>query len=155
MNGKRISWTLVILWMALIFYLSHQPATESNKLSRGISEKTIEIAEKATLNIDINIGKFNRILRKNAHFFAYLILGILVSNGLRSSTIIGIRGFILALMICILYAISDETHQLFITGRGGQAMDVVIDSVGSLTGIALYYYGSYLNLLGRVGVVKR
>ena len=125
--------------MTLIFYLSHQPATESNKLSISITEKIAGIVEKTDPNIDeTNIRKFNRIIRKNAHFFAYLVLGILTFNGLKDSGIAGGRGFILALIVCILYAISDEIHQLFIPGRSGQVTDVVIDGMGSLVGVILY-----------------
>ena len=123
----------------MIFYLSHQPATESNKLSISITEKIAGIVEKTDPNIDeTNIRKFNRIIRKNAHFFAYLVLGILTFNGLKDSGIAGGRGFILALIVCILYAISDEIHQLFIPGRSGQVTDVVIDGMGSLVGVILY-----------------
>lgn len=39
MMRKVISWLLVVLWMALIFYLSHQPASESNRLSAGMTER--------------------------------------------------------------------------------------------------------------------
>ncbi|MSU02121.1 VanZ family protein [Tissierella pigra] len=139
MKRKLISWVLVVLWMILIFYLSHQPSTESNKLSIGITEKITIIVEKAAPIIDTNIRNFNRIIRKNAHFFAYLILGFLTFNVLKDSEITGGRGFILALIICILYAISDEIHQLFIPGRSGQVMDVVIDGMGSLAGITLQH----------------
>ena len=38
MKRKIIPWLLVILWMALIFYLSHQPANKSNGLSKGATE---------------------------------------------------------------------------------------------------------------------
>lgn len=41
-------------------------------------------------------------------------------------------------MICILYAISDEVHQLFVPGRGGQVRDVIIDSAGAIAGILGY-----------------
>ena len=134
MQGAR----LLLRLDRLIFYLSHQPATESNKLSIGIIEKITGIVEKTNLNIDLNIKNLNRIIRKNAHFFAYLILGILTLNGLKNSGIIGGRGFILALMICILYAVSDEIHQLYIPGRSGQVKDVVIDSAGAVVGILVY-----------------
>ena len=53
-------------------------------------------------------------LDERNNFFAYLILGILVTNGLRSNGITGFKGFRLALLICVLYAISDEVHQLLI-----------------------------------------
>jgi VanZ family protein len=41
-------------------------------------------------------------------------------------------------MICILYAILDEVHQIFIPGRSGEIRDVFIDSSGSGTGILAY-----------------
>ena len=43
----------------------------------------------------------------------------------------------LAFLICVLYAISDEIHQLFVPGRAGQVRDVLIDSSGSFLGIFL------------------
>src|SRR5690554_609911 len=120
MKRKILSWTLAVLWMALIFYLSHQPAIESNGLSTGITEKIVVMVEKVAPDIKFNMGRFNHMLRKGAHFFAYLVLGILMINGLSSSDIYGFKGIGLAILICILYAISDEVHQLFDPGRGGQ-----------------------------------
>lgn len=84
---KAVPWLLVILWMSFIFFLSHQPVTKSNKLSTGITEKFVEIAGKVDSDKNFNIGRLNHIIRKNAHFFAYLILGVLVLNGLRSSVL--------------------------------------------------------------------
>lgn len=138
MKRKILPWTLVILWMALIFYLSHQPATKSNGLSTGITEKIVEIVEKVASNIKFDIGRFNHIIRKNAHFFAYLVLGTLVANGLRSVGLIGYKAIGFALLIYMFYAISDEIHQLFIPGRGGQVKDVIIDSAGAVVGILGY-----------------
>ena len=34
---------------------------------------------------------------------------------------------------------SDELHQLFVLGRGGQVEDVVLDGFGALVGIGVYY----------------
>lgn len=138
MKRKILSWTLVVSWMALIFYLSHQPATQSNGLSTGITEKVIEIIEKIAPNLDNDIRSFNHIIRKNAHFFSYLILGILVSNVVSNYQSVRKKAFILALSICVLYAISDEVHQLFIPGRSGQIKDVFIDSVGAVVGVLGY-----------------
>jgi VanZ family protein len=138
MKRKVLPWLLVILWMALIFYLSHQPATRSNGLSKGATEIIVETVEKIAPNVDINKRSFNNIIRKNAHFFAYLVLGTLVSNGLRGSGVAGYRSIGLALLFCILYAISDELHQLFVPGRGGQVKDVIIDSAGAVVGILGY-----------------
>lgn len=138
-NRKTIlPWVLVILWMTLIFYLSHQPVVESNNLSTGITEVVADTLEKVKPDIKINLGRLNHIIRKNAHLFAYLILGVLVLNGLRSSGVGGFKAIALALIICVLYAISDEVHQLFVPGRGGQVRDVLIDSIGAVVGIGMY-----------------
>ena len=134
---KIYPWLLVLLWMALIFYLSHQPANKSNGLSKATTEIIVETVEKVAPKVDINKRSFNHIIRKNAHFFAYFLLGILVANGLRSSGVIGYKAISFALLICILYAISDELHQLFVPGRGGQVKDVIIDSSGAVVGIGM------------------
>ena len=39
---------------------------------------------------------------------------------------------------CILYAITDEIHQLFVPGRSGRIFDVGVDAVGSLVGVAVF-----------------
>ena len=41
-------------------------------------------------------------------------------------------------LIGVIYAVSDELHQLFVNGRSGKIIDVVIDSIGIFTGIAMY-----------------
>lgn len=130
-----ISWTIVILWMALIFNLSSQPAVESNKLSKGVTKVIVETARKVAPNTSFDVNKFNHILRKNAHFFAYLILGILIMNAMRRS---GIKSIKAVLLICIIYAISDEIHQYYVPGRGPLVKDVLIDSVGAYIGVLVY-----------------
>lgn len=138
MVRKVISWLLVILWMGLIFYLSHQQAIESSHLSAGVTERIIAVIESVISGVEIDVGNFNHLIRKGAHFFSYLILGILVTNALKSSAIRGLKSFLIALVICILYAVSDEVHQLFVPGRAGQVMDVMIDSAGAAVGLAGY-----------------
>jgi VanZ family protein len=44
----------------------------------------------------------------------------------------------LSLAICIIYAVSDELHQLFVPGRGCQLKDVIIDTAGAVSGTAIY-----------------
>ena len=134
---KRISWLLVALWMLLIFWFSHQPATASSELSSGITQVILNVIEKVTPGKVFDIGWFHHFVRKNAHFFVYLILGILVANGLKSSEIKGYKSINLRILICVAYAISDEVHQLFILGRAGQVKDVLIDSSGAVVGIGI------------------
>ena len=47
---------------------------------------------------------------------------------------------IASLLICIMYAVSDEVHQSFVIGRAGRLLDVFIDTLGSITGIIGYYF---------------
>ena len=48
-----------------------------------------------------------------------------------------LRAALIALPFSVLYAASDEVHQLFVDGRAGSAVDVLIDSGGALFGILL------------------
>lgn len=49
-----------------------------------------------------------------------------------------IKRILLILLICALYGISDKLHLLFVPGRLRQIRDVIIDSIGVITGIALF-----------------
>lgn len=126
----------------MIFLFSAQPATKSNELSIGFIRVLIEILEKI-LPIDIetstaikSIGQLNHYIRKSAHFSVYLVLGILVYRALTKSKYRN-KKFITALIICVIYATTDELHQLFVPGRGGQIKDVFIDSMGAFIGITI------------------
>ncbi len=141
--NRIISWLAVVLWMAFIFYLSHQPAAVSNEMSKGVTEVIIETVEKTVPNhaaMSIDVDQWNRIVRKNAHFFAYFVLGLFVIHAMKVSwqRKNGWQNLALALGFCILYAILDEVHQLFVPGRGGQVKDVLIDAAGAAFGVILY-----------------
>lgn len=77
--------------MALIFYLSSQVADEFNKLSKGV-KIIVETVERVAPKADFDIHRFNHSVRKNAHFFAYLVLGVVVMNTMRRSGGNGIKG---------------------------------------------------------------
>lgn len=141
---QLMSWTLVGLWMAVIFYLSHQPAEASSELSSGITHLIIQTIQWVLPFGELNMDSLHFYVRKGAHFFAYFTLGLLVVHALFTSRQRGFRGMTLALMICVIYAISDEVHQLFIPGRSGEVTDVIIDSAGASVGIMLYGIFNYL-----------
>lgn len=139
-KGIIISWAVVLLWMAVIFTLSSQPAEDSNKLSKGITEVVLEAMDNIIPKKEFDVDDFNNIIRKNAHFFAYMLLGGLVLNALRLSLqrSWGYRA-VIAVAICVLYAASDEIHQIFVPGRSAQLRDVLIDTSGALAGIVISY----------------
>jgi VanZ family protein len=144
-----ISWTLVLVWMTIIFLFSAQPASVSGANSTSIVSLIINIAQ--TLGIapegaagDMElIGMLDHLLRKATHAIVYFILAILIMRALgiqRSKK--GKKDYIVAMLVCSLYAMMDEFHQLFVAGRAGMIKDVLIDSSGGVTGL-LVYWGYY------------
>ncbi len=133
MKTKIIKVSLVIIWMILIFCFSNQKATESSKLSDGLIKNTIS----RIINDDSKetIKKFTKPVRKCAHFFVYLILGILVINCFD----INKKYILYSIIICLLYSISDEIHQIFVEGRSCEVLDVMIDTLGSSLGVYINY----------------
>lgn len=133
---KRIlSWILVIAWMIFIFYMSNQPANISNEQSDFVLNLI------KNLGIDINniyIDLAITIIRKGAHFSEYLILSLLYFNLLRFY-INKNKALVLSIILCFLYASTDEFHQLFIEGRAGRFTDVLIDTSGAFTASILVF----------------
>ena len=122
--------------MTLIFYFSHQPVIISNDLSTDVTERIIATVEMvAPIRDGVPIDTINHIVRKSAHFFIYFFLGIFVLIALKKSGVNGYRSARLAFFFCMAYAVTDETHQFFVSGRGAQVKDVLIDSTGAATGI--------------------
>jgi VanZ family protein len=133
-----LPWIAVLLWMLLIFYLSSQPAVTSSELSMGITEKVVEQVARAGNDFDINIDQADEFVRKNAHFFLYLLLGVLILNTVRNGGRTLFAASIFAILLSVVYAITDEVHQLFVPGRGAQLQDVGIDTAGAVIGVLLY-----------------
>lgn len=128
MSKNKISLLLVILWMIFIFVMSSFDATSSSNQSNFIVDIITSI-----INIK-DIGLLSLIIRKLAHFTEYFILGILVINFITRYD----KKIIIAILLCIIYATSDEIHQIFVPGRSCQITDIMIDSLGSIMGIYLY-----------------
>ena len=120
----------MLLWMFLIFLMSSFDATESANQSNFIVNIITDI-----FKIE-NIELLSFIIRKLAHFTEYLILGSLTINMLNKNDIS--KKYLLSILICIIYATSDEIHQIFVPGRACQIRDILIDSIGSITGVYLY-----------------
>lgn len=76
-------------------------------------------------------------IRKLAHFSIYTILGIAVLIHICTYEIGEYKKMGCSLIIGMLYAISDEIHQLFVPGRSGQVRDVIIDIFGVIFGIGI------------------
>lgn len=132
---KAMYLILTILWMAVIFIFSNQGADDSSKLSNSFIDNTIIKVyrlfdrEKSKEKI---INTYSYPVRKLAHFTIYLILGILVYNLLK---LYNINKLYIGVLLCMIYACTDEFHQVFVIGRSCELKDVLIDTFGSFIGI--------------------
>ena len=122
--------------MIIIFKLSSQSGKQSDELSLGIVRIVSVIIEKVSPGSAALAS--NHFIRKCAHFFAYLVLGMVVLFAMRKMGISGTKGILLTMAVCAVYAISDEWYQGFIPGRTPKLTDILIDSSGSLLGTILY-----------------
>lgn len=108
----------LIVWMAVIYYFSSVPG------SGAVYEMP------RTLFLE----------RKGAHVSEYCILTLL---WIRFFTFYlpknKMRALSLATFLSVSYAISDEIHQLFVFARTGKFTDVLIDSIGIVVGIILFF----------------
>ncbi len=141
---KKIIYSiLVISLMIVIFLFSNQEANQSTKVSNGVIDRTvIKIYEFFNKNAtESKISEIKEIavfpIRKLAHLSVYFILGILVLLLMKEFKLTYKDMIIVSTLICMLYACSDEIHQLFVIGRSGEARDVFLDTCGSFLGIVL------------------
>ncbi len=105
----------LIIWMAAIYYLSNK----SLEFLGGFDLSTF-------------------VIRKIAHMFEFAVLTLLVFRILNKTDKKSIHWEVLGSFIfAVLYAISDEYHQSFVSGRIGTYRDVIVDTLGILAAIWL------------------
>ena len=111
MKQRLLYCIAAVLWAGVIFLLSHIPDLATDLPS-----------------------SFDLILRKGAHTVEYAILAVLVYRA------VGTRYALwLTVLICTLYAASDEWHQTFVGGRKGSPLDMAIDGIGIVLGTVIAY----------------
>ena len=130
-----LRWTMLVLWMCFIFYMSSRSGSESQEQS----DLVLSILNFFGLQLNEsikNIASF--IVRKTAHVTEYMILYILIFRvvTLYSNTK---KQKLIALFCMVLYASTDEIHQLLVPGRSGMVRDVFIDSIGGIIGVGITF----------------
>ena len=125
----------LLLWMTLIFLLSAQPQVESAQTSNAAANILYALLSVFFRDIDREafLVRFAMPVRKFAHFGEFMILGILLYAALDVKD----RGrkLLICVLCSVLYAASDEIHQLFVQGRCCSIADMTIDSFGGISGI--------------------
>lgn len=141
---KVLSTILVILWMLTIFYFSHQQGTGSSGMSKKVSNIIINIYdindEMTQEEKETEVEKIEPVIRKLAHYAIYIVGGILIINYACVYGVNNKKAIVYTAIFGMIYAASDEIHQLFVNGRSGRIEDVIIDSIGIFTGITVYLF---------------
>lgn len=119
MKNKLLRFVPVFLWMGIMFLFSSRSDLPSGE----------------TQEVDF-------ISKKLAHIAEYFILNLLWFKAL------GKKSPAQAILLSLIYAFTDEIHQLFIPGRTGKLLDVGIDFIGiSLSSLLIIKYQSWKNSL--------
>jgi VanZ family protein len=73
------------------------------------------------------LGTWDLVLRKLGHAIEFGVLGALLYRALRREP--------LAILLGSAYAVTDEIHQAFVSGRHGSPVDWLIDTLGVVAGV--------------------
>jgi VanZ family protein len=139
-----INWVPAIIWMAVIFSASSDSGSfkRSSRIIEPIIRWLFPHISDAALDWTI------LIVRKCAHLTEFAILGILLLRGLQKQSSGSLRDWRWsrtgqAWLLVVLYASSDEFHQIFVPNRQASVVDVLIDSTGAAIGLMLAWAFSY------------
>jgi VanZ family protein len=108
-----LAWAPVVAWATLIFVASAQPDL-----------------------VFLPDDALDLVVRKLGHAAVFGILALLLWRAMATSTHVP-RPWAWALVLAILYAVSDEVHQGGVSGRHASPVDVGIDAAGALVAVAI------------------
>lgn len=120
---------LAIVMMLSIFIFSSMPGDISGAQSSFITELLADILHAS--NRDLFIARYDYFVRKCAHMTEYAVLASLIFGALYGKDRDQRKYILFPVIICFLYALTDELHQVFVPGRSGNIFDVGVDTVGA------------------------
>ena len=133
--------TTLIAIFVTIFGFSNQNSETSAGLSQKVTNFVVEFVpsiknmpEKEKEQAEYIIEK---VIRKIAHYSIYTLVGILLMALMSTYKIKELDRIAISMIIGVIYAATDEIHQAFVPGRGPLVTDVILDSIGVLTGICI------------------
>lgn len=144
MKLKYVSWIPAFILMVIIYFFSSKPVVESNDSSISIAERILSVYEDITdrpIDADIRVERLemvNHLVRKGAHFTEYALLAISIAFHFYVCKKRGLPLILISVLISAFYASTDEFHQLFVEGRGGQVRDVILDTTGAIAGTLFF-----------------
>ncbi len=156
-NIRLLYFVFMLSVMGVIFYFSHQDGEVSKEVSKQVvsnvedakheikkEEKAETVEEKPEfhltdivyilLGIILSVTKLG--IRNFAHIFLYWLLGIAVFLVLKDEKRIS-RKLCWGILVCLIYSIFDEVHQMLIPGRDFQIQDLLMDAVGYMVALGI------------------
>lgn len=104
---NALRWAPALLMMGLIFLASSTPASRLPYF-----------------------GALDLLVKKGGHAIGYALLGLSYFFALPGRLSVAYRAT-MALLMTVLFSLSDEFHQSFVEGRTSSLRDVLIDTVGA------------------------
>ena len=133
-NRKILKYVSVILLIVAVLFIwgnSMKPGEESLEDSGAVKAFVDGIFE--ALGMDAEIGEL--FIRKLGHFAEYFLLGLIACFAVWQHSFPK-KPYVSAAFCAVIAAI-DETIQLFVDGRNGNILDVLLDSFGAICAILL------------------
>jgi VanZ family protein len=141
------NWLPVCAWACLIFVFSTDHFSSANTAQLFGSLSSWLFPEIPTEEI----APVHGLIRKLGHWTEYFILAVLMMRALRKETgkNLELRHAVHTLIFILIYALSDELHQVFVPSRTASLGDVMIDVLGGICGIfwMVWYRRGTLTLL--------
>lgn len=109
---------------------------EQDKVDESKNTETTKdsSSEKVFTESNIKFRKINEVVRKSAHVFIYMMLGIFLILFIKTYNISFIKALIITVAFCFTYACLDEFNQYLRETRTALFTDVLIDTFGCLIG---------------------
>ena len=128
---KQRAWLYCAVWMGFIFIMSATPGDVSSEESGFIVSLLTGIVDAFSggQSAALDLSLLELLVRKAAHMAEYAVLFLLYRHAFSLSG--ACRPGFIAFILCFAYAATDEFHQLFVDGRGGTPVDVLIDTAGA------------------------
>jgi len=117
---------------------SNQSGESSNDISKNIlTEFALAVQNITNINLFdyLELNNINYVFRKMMHFTEYMVLTIVLYNFIKVFRLPILVKYIIAFALPAIYAVSDEIHQMYISGRTARIEDIFIDMSGMIVGL--------------------
>lgn len=123
---KIITLSITIILTLFIFSMSLFPGTESGEMSSGLSVNIKSLLDSIFINNTISLTTLNIVVRKGAHVFEYMVLGISYFFTAKEWRL----SILKVLVLGLLTATVDELLQNIPVDRTASALDIFLYDFG-------------------------